>query len=89
MKFEFDHRKSPLNERKHGINFDDAQILRDDRFIVKIPSKSVAGEETRHLYIGLIGTKNWTAITTDREPGLTRIISVRRSRKEEIALYLG
>jgi uncharacterized DUF497 family protein len=44
-------------------------------------------EESRFLYIGLIESKHWTAITTHRERNTTRIISVRRSRKQEVELY--
>ncbi|MBD2428409.1 BrnT family toxin [Phormidium sp. FACHB-1136] len=36
--------------------------------------------------VGKIGAKHWTAVITYRGQN-TRIISVRRSRKEEIAFY--
>lgn len=87
MKFEYDKRKSNSNKKKHGINFEEAQVLWNDRFVVKIPSRQVTGGEIRFLYIGLIGSNHWTAITTYREPNLTRIISVRRSRKQEVEVY--
>jgi uncharacterized protein len=82
MFFDYDKRKSNSNRTKLGINFEEAQVLREDRFILKIPSSKNVLEESRYLYIGLIGSKHWTAITTYREPSLTRIISVRRSRKQ-------
>ncbi len=87
MEFEYDRRKSNSNKKKHGIDFEEVQELWNDRFVIKVPSKQLANGETRFLYIGLIGTKYWTAITTYREPNLTRIISARRSRKQEIELY--
>ena len=87
MNFDYDKRKSALNKTKHGINFEEAQALWEDRFILKIPSIVNAAEESRFLYIGLIESKHWTAITTHREPNTTRIISVRRSRKQEVELY--
>jgi uncharacterized DUF497 family protein len=76
-----------LNKTKHGIDFEEAQALWEDRFILKIPSIVNTVEESRFLYIGLIESKHWTAITTHRERNTTRIISVRRSRKQEVELY--
>ena len=87
MNFDFDKRKSTSNKTKHGIDFEEAQALWEDRFILKIPSIINSIEESRFLYIGLINSKHWTAITTHREPNVTRIISVRRSRKQEVELY--
>ncbi|MBL4682598.1 MAG: BrnT family toxin [Pseudomonadales bacterium] len=87
MNFDYDKRKSASNKTKHGINFEAAQLLWGDRFILKIPSIVNVIEETRFLYIGLIESKHWTAITAHREPNITRIISVRRSKKQEVELY--
>jgi uncharacterized DUF497 family protein len=87
MKFEYDKRKSNSNKKKHGLDFEEAQELWNDRFIMSVPSSISASVESRFLYIGLIGSKHWTAITTYREPDLTRIISVRRFRKQEVELY--
>jgi uncharacterized DUF497 family protein len=36
--------------------------------------------------IGMIGHKHWSAVVTYRE-NKVRLISVRRSRKEEVELY--
>ncbi len=44
--------------------------------------------ELRFLVIGLIGNKHWSGVITYRENNI-RIISVRRSRSEEIDLYEG
>ena len=40
------------------------------------------------MVIGRIGGKHWSAIVTPRGDNI-RIISVRRSRTEEVALYEG
>jgi len=40
------------------------------------------------IAIGLIGSKHYSAVITHRE-GRTRIISVRRSRAKEVAIYEG
>jgi uncharacterized DUF497 family protein len=84
LSFEFDERKSQINRRKHGIDFVDAQLLWLDPDLLEIPAKTV--DETRYLIIGRILDTHWSAVTTYRDENI-RIISVRRSRDEEIKLY--
>ena len=40
MEFEFDHKKSEINEQKHGIDFFKAQELWDDADFIEIPVKT-------------------------------------------------
>ena len=84
MAFEYDQEKSARNRRKHGIDFDEAQALWDDPEFVEIPAK--ATDEPRGLVIGRIGGKHWSAVIMHRG-GDIRLISVRRSRKEEVEIY--
>ena len=82
--FEFDESKSQVNLSKHGINFIDAQLLWNDSMLLEIPAKTE--DEPRFLVIGLINEKHWSAILTYRGNNI-RLISVRRSRIEEVTLY--
>lgn len=82
--FEFDESKSQANLSKHGINFIDAQLLWNDPRLLEIPAKTE--DEPRYLVIGLIHGKHWSAVLTYRGTNV-RLISVRRSRTEEVALY--
>lgn len=82
--FEFDETKSQINLQKHGIDFIDAQSLWNDPRLLEIPAKTE--DEPRFLVIGLINRKHWSAVITYRETNI-RLISVRRSRTEEVALY--
>lgn len=86
MEFEFDARKSESNLAKHGVDFTKAQELWQDTMRVEVPARTV--DEPRVLVIGLIDGRHWSAVVTDRA-GRTRIISVRRSRREEVAIYEG
>jgi len=86
MQFEFDSEKSDNNKKKHGINFLDAQALWDDPDCVLIPAKTI--DEPRFLIIGKIEDEHWSGVITYRSESV-RIISVRRSRKEEIDIYEG
>ncbi|NBB95736.1 MAG: BrnT family toxin [Planctomycetes bacterium] len=84
MEFEFDPRKSAANKRKHGIDFVEAQALWDDPDLIEIPARTE--DEPRFLVIGMIVGKHWSGVITYRD-GRIRIISVRRSRKEEVEIY--
>ena len=86
MDFEFDTDKSKANKNKHGIDFVKAQVLWKDPDRVEIPAKII--DEPRFLVIGRISDKYWSSIITYRGEKI-RLISVRRSRKEEIRLYEG
>lgn len=82
--FEFDEAKSQANFLKHGISFDDAQLLWNDPRLLEIRAKTE--DEPRYVVIGFIREKCWSAVIAYRGDNI-RIISVRRSRIEEIALY--
>jgi uncharacterized DUF497 family protein len=84
MKFEFDSKKSKNNKQKHGIDFIEAQALWDDPDMIEIPARTE--DEPRFLVIGKIGKKHWSGIITCRGENF-RIISVRRSRTEEVEVY--
>ena len=84
MEFEFDSRKSTSNKQKHGIDFIEAQKLWDDPDLLEIPAKTT--DEPRYLIVGMILQKHWSGIITYRQDRV-RIISVRRSRPEEVQLY--
>jgi uncharacterized DUF497 family protein len=84
MTFEFDPGKSETNRKKHGIDFVKAQALWDDPDLLQIPART--SDEPRFIVIGRIGKKHWSGIITFRD-GHVRIISVRRSRPEEVELY--
>ncbi len=85
MKFEFDPNKSATNAEKHGISFVEAQAIWADGRSIDLAS-TVTGEP-RRLAVGLVGTQLWTAVWTLRGDAV-RIISVRRSRKDEVQKWL-
>lgn len=82
--FEFDRSKSDINKRKHGIDFFEAQALWRDERRIEIAARTV--DEPRLLIVGIVGGVHWSAIVTYRGDKV-RIISVRRSREEEVSLY--
>lgn len=82
--FEFDIAKSESNRTKHGIDFIEAQGLWSDPMLLEIPAKTE--DEPRYLVIGVVEGKHWSAVVTYRGPNI-RLISVRRARTEEVAIY--
>jgi len=84
MGFEYDPEKSAENKRKHGVDFEEAQELWSDPGLLEIPAR--VSDEPRWVVVGKISEKHWSAVITRRGDNL-RIISVRRSRGEEIEIY--
>jgi uncharacterized DUF497 family protein len=86
VEFEFDARKNIANKAKHGIDFTEAERLWNDERRLEIPARTVG--EPRVMVVGVIGGQCWSAVVTYRRDKI-RIISVRRSRAEEVKLYEG
>ena len=84
MEFEWDERKNRTNKNKHGIDFETATKLWNDKNRIEIQTKFPI--ENRGILIGKMDKKFWSAIFTQRS-NVIRIISVRRARKKEAKLY--
>ena len=83
MRFDWDSAKNASNEAKHGLSLASASALWAGP-VVTLPSKHPG--ELRHLAIGLIEGRHWTVVYAPRGNRL-RLISARRSRKNEKALF--
>jgi uncharacterized protein len=84
MDFEFDPAKSDANLHKHGIDFLAAKALWRDPALLEIPARTSG--ESRFLVIARLRGRHWSAVITYRQQAI-RLISVRRSRPEEVQLY--
>jgi uncharacterized protein len=84
MGFEYDPEKSAENKRKHSVDFEEAQALWSDPVLLEIPAR--VSDELRWVVIGKMSEKHRSAVITRRNDNV-RIISVRRSRDEEIEIY--
>ena len=84
MEFEFDKLISKKNKEKHGIDFEEAKALWDDPDLLEIQARTE--DEPRFIVLGKIGKTNWSGVITYRNSRI-RIISVRRSRVEEVTIY--
>ena len=81
---DFDAAKSESNRTKHGMDFVEAQGLWSDPMLLEVPART--DDEPRYLVIGLLDGRHWSAVITYRGSNV-RLISVRRARTEEVALY--
>ena len=82
--FEFDPVKSEYNKNKHGIDFNTAMQLWGDLNRIVIKARTLG--EPRFLLIAKLASTYWSAIYTLRKDNI-RIISVRKSRKNEREIY--
>jgi uncharacterized DUF497 family protein len=83
MDFEFDPAKSDANLHKHGIDFLAAQALWRDPALLEIAARTSG--ESRFLVIARLRSR-WSAVITYCQQTI-RLISVRRSRPEEVQIY--
>ena len=67
-----------------GVEEEEAQALWADPALLEIPAR--VSDELRWVVIGKINEKHWSAVITRRGDNI-RLISVRRSRDEEVEIY--
>jgi uncharacterized DUF497 family protein len=85
MRVEFDPAKDTANRRKHGIGLGAATILLEGPTIRWIDTRRDWGE-TRMVAVGLLEGLEFTCVYAMRATTI-RIISLRRSRREERARF--
>ena len=88
-RFEWDSAKAAANRKKHGVSFKEAITVFDDpdRLLSPDPWHSTV-EEIRELVIGTSDLKRQLLVVyTERDSGLTRVISARRATPQERKRY--
>ena len=75
-----------MNKLKHGIDFVEAQALWLDPRVAEADARHRG--EPRHLVIGKVDGRLWSAVITYRGEAV-RLISARRSRADEVKGYEG
>ncbi len=86
MHFEWDPDKNEANVAKHGMSFVAAVKVFDDPGRIELDSSKPEYGETRNKTIGMVGSKLFTVVHTDRGE-VRRIISARRARANEQRQY--
>ena len=84
--FEWDEEKNYLNQKLHGIAFEDAKLVFNDPFKVILPDLYHSEKEERWLAIGVV-SRVLFVVFTERSENIIRIISARIGTKAEERLY--
>ena len=84
--FEWDERKNKLNQKLHGIAFEDARFVFNDPLKIILPDLYHSEKEERWLAIGLV-SRILFVVFTERSENIIRIISARSATKAERKLY--
>ena len=88
MRFEWDDEKNRANVGKHGISFEQAQLIFNAPTVDLVDDRADYGE-VRTVSLGLLeGVVVLSVTHTDRE-GRIRLISARAASREERAIYHG
>ena len=84
--FEWDEKKNKLNQKLHGITFDDAKFVFNDPYKIILPDIYHSEKEERWLAIGLV-SRVLFVVFTERNENTIRIISARTATKTEERFY--
>jgi hypothetical protein len=90
MRIEWDRAKNEINQTKHGVDFETAQLVFDDPCCVTFVEWVTDGEERWHAIGSIEGTIVLVVVHTYREEGsdeVIRIISARSAARRERRLY--
>lgn len=89
IRFEWDEEKNEINQKKHGISFEDAATVFYDEEALVIADEEHSDEEDRFIILGLsIDIRLMVVCHCYRESdSVIRIISARKAEKTEAKQY--
>lgn len=90
MNFEWDENKNQINQRKHGISFEEAQtVFYDDEALVR-DDPDHSDDEERFIILGMSSKANMLVVCHCYRASETviRIISARKATKTESKYYM-
>lgn len=91
ISFEWDENKNAVNERKHGISFEEAKTVFYDTEALVITDPEHSEGEDRFIILGLSNKVNLLVVCHCYRASDTviRIISARKATKTEASYYRG
>lgn len=89
IRFEWDENKNLINQRKHGIRFEEAQTVFYDEAALVIDDPEHSDEEERFIILGLSNKLNLLVVCHcyRESDSIIRIISARKATKTETNFY--
>ena len=90
MTFEWDENKNLINQKKHGINFDEASSVFFDERAILFDDPEHSDYEDRFLLLGMSETANVCIVCHCYRESDTviRIISARKATRKEVDRYV-
>ncbi|MDG6448429.1 BrnT family toxin [Glaesserella parasuis] len=85
--FEWDKKKAEINEKKHGITFDEAITVFYDDHTILIADPDHSFYEERFLLLGRSERSNILVVVHCERDNNLRIISERKATKQETIQY--
>lgn len=85
--FDWDDRKAAFNEIKHGVRFEEAQWVLDDKRAITRYDQDHSSTEDRWITLGRSNQYNLLVVIHTDELDLIRIISARKATKHEAKQY--
>ena len=85
MRYEWDEAKNSINFARHGLRFEDAEIVFSGPCVSFVDDRFPYGEE-RLVSLGLLAGRVVVIAHTRRDEG-TRIISMRKGDRREQEIY--
>lgn len=89
IRFEWDENKNRINQKKHGISFDEAKTVFYDEEALVIDDPEHSEEEERFIILGLSSMANLLVVCHCCRDSDTviRIISARKATRTETGYY--
>jgi uncharacterized DUF497 family protein len=88
--FEWDENKNLLNQRKHGVSFEEAKTVFADELGRLIPDPEHSDGEERFILMGISAYSRLLVVChCERDEDAIRIISARKADKSEKRQYEG
>jgi uncharacterized protein len=87
-KFEWDDRKAEQNRLKHGVTFDEAQLVFDDPYAIPFEDEEHSTLEERFKLIGM-ATNGLLVVSFTYRHDHIRIISARQASTYMRRIYVG
>ena len=92
LRFEWDENKNEANKIKHGVSFQEAESVFDDKNAVYFDDKQHSIEEERFIVVGLDTIFRELTVChcyRGENDEIIRIISARKATKNEKDIYYG
>lgn len=89
LHFDWDHKKSSTNKKKHGISFEEAETVFHDPSARLISDPDHSDDEDRFILLGLSEKLRILVVCHCYGEGeaLIRIISARKANRKETEIY--